>query len=106
MEKAADDGSDSVIYAYGDVPSMGIRRGWAGMPATAQRNTLVVSGARFTARYELSGTDQSDATCTRGSVTGRAIITRATLAALSGPDPTIPWTRGQSVTVPTNLRHR
>jgi dienelactone hydrolase len=103
VERAAADGTASVIYAYGDVPFMGIRRGWVRLPATTGAQTLRIDSASFSAAYKLSGADQAGATYTRSKVTSHATMTRVTLASLTQPASPVPWTRGRSEMVTTRL---
>lgn len=57
VENIQPDGSTEVIYAYGDMVSWGINRGWRKYPAKIEGDRLIVSGNGFVATYQklLSG---------------------------------------------------
>lgn len=52
VEGVQGDGTAEVVYAYGDMVSWGINKGWARYPAKLDGDQLVVSGAGFIATYQ------------------------------------------------------
>jgi len=52
VENIQSDGNADAIYAYGDMVSWGINRGWERYPARIEGDRLVVSGNGFVATYQ------------------------------------------------------
>jgi pimeloyl-ACP methyl ester carboxylesterase len=103
VESVSADGLARVVYAIGDNPWLGIRRGWSRHEATLSGRRLTISEAGFSAAYDLNDQGGLNATYTRGKIVSHAAMTKTDLTALLAPDAVIPWTRGKSEFVPTAL---
>jgi dienelactone hydrolase len=103
VESVAEDGTARVIYSVGDNPFLGIRRTWSRHNTKVTEHNMTVAEAGFSATYELSNGGALTATYVRGSLSSRATMTRADLAALTTPGAVVHWTRGQSELLPTEL---
>jgi dienelactone hydrolase len=103
VESVADDGLASVIYAIGDNPSFGIRRQWSRQKATVSGRTLEITGASFSATYDLMDGRALKATYTRGNTISQATMMRTDFAELTKPGTVVEWTRGKSELLPTDL---
>jgi hypothetical protein len=97
VESVTADGLARVVYAIGDNPWVGIRRGWSRHEATVSGRRLTISEAGFSATYDLNDQGGFNATYTRGKIVSHAAMTKTDLTTLSAPDAAvIPWTRGKS----------
>jgi hypothetical protein len=96
VESVTADGLARVVYAIGDNPWLGIRRGWSRHEATLSGRRLTISQAGFSAIYEPNDQGGLNATDTRGKIVSHAAMTKTDLTTLSVPDAVIPWTRGKS----------
>jgi hypothetical protein len=97
VESVTADGLARVVYAIGDNPWVGIRRGWSRREATVSGRRLTISEAGFSATYDLNDQGGLNATYTRGKIVSHAAMTKTDLTTLSAPDAAvIPWTRGKS----------
>ena len=103
VESVSADELARVVYAIGDNPRLGIRRGWSRHEATLSGRRLTISEAGFSATYDLNDRGGLSATYTRGKIVSHAAMTKTDLTALSLPDAVIPWTRGKSEFLPTAL---
>jgi pimeloyl-ACP methyl ester carboxylesterase len=103
VESVTADGLARVVYAIGDNPQFGIRRGWSRHEATLSKRRLTLSGAGFSATYDLDDQGGLNATYIRGKIVSHAVMTKTDLATLLAPDAVISWTRGQSELVRTAL---
>jgi pimeloyl-ACP methyl ester carboxylesterase len=103
IESVTADGLARVVYAIGDNPWLGIRRGWSRHEATLSGRRLAISEAGFSAIYDLTDRGGLNATYMRGTIVAHASMTKTDLTALLAPDAVIPWTRGKSEFLPTTL---
>jgi len=103
VESVTVDGLARVVYAIGDNPWLGIRRGWSRHEATLSGRRLTISEAGFSASYDLNDQGGLNAKYTRGNIVSHAAMTKADLTKLSVPDAVVPWTRGKSELVRTDL---
>jgi len=103
VESVSADELARVVYAIGDNPRLGIRRGWSRHEATLSGRRLTISEAGFSATYDLNDQGGLNATYTRGKIVSHAAMTKTDLTTLSAPDAAIPWTRGKSELVRTAL---
>jgi pimeloyl-ACP methyl ester carboxylesterase len=103
VESVTADGLARVVYAIGDNPWLGIRRGWSRHEATLSGRRLTISEAEFSATYDLNDQGGLNATYTRGKIVSHAAMTKTDLTALWEPDAVIPWTRGRSEHLRTAL---
>jgi pimeloyl-ACP methyl ester carboxylesterase len=103
VESVTADGLARVVYAIGDNPRLGIRRGWSRHKATLSGRRLTISEAGFSATYDLNDQGGLNATYTRGEIVSHAPMTKTDLTALLAPDAVIPWTRGKSEFLRTAL---
>jgi pimeloyl-ACP methyl ester carboxylesterase len=103
VESVTADGLARVVYAIGDNPWVGIRRGWSRHEATLSGRRLTISEAEFSATYDLNDQGGLSATYTRGNIVSHAAMTKTDLSALLVPDAVVPWTRGKSELVRTAL---
>jgi pimeloyl-ACP methyl ester carboxylesterase len=103
VESFSADGFARVVYAIGNNPRLGIRRGWSRHEATLSGRRLTISEAGFSATYDLNDQGGLNATYTRGKIVSHAAMAKTDLTTLSAPDAVIPWTRGKSELLPTVL---
>ena len=103
VESVTADGFARVVYAIGNNPWLGIRRGWSRHEATLSRRRLTISEAGFSATYDLNDQGGLNATYTRGRIVSHAAMAKTDLTTLSAPDAVISWTRGKSELLPTVL---
>src|SRR6516165_11016972 len=103
VESVSADELARVVYAIGDNPRLGIRRGWSRHEATLSGRRLTISEAGFSATYDLNDPGGLSATYTRGKIVSHAAMTKTDLTTLSAPDAAIPWTRGKSELLRTTL---
>jgi pimeloyl-ACP methyl ester carboxylesterase len=103
VESLTADGLARVVYAIGDNPWVGIRRGWSRHEATVSGRRLNISEAGFSATYDLNDQGGLNAAYTRGKIVSHAAMTKTDLTALLAPDAVIPWTRGKSELLRTAL---
>ena len=103
VESVTADGLARVVYAIGDNPWLGIRRGWSRHEATLSARRLTISEARFSATYDLNDQGGLNATYTRGKIVSSAAMTKMDLTTLTVPGSVIPWTRGKSELLRTAL---
>jgi len=103
VESVTADGSARVVYAIGDNPWIGIRRGWSRYEAAVSGRRLTISEAGFSATYDLTDQGGLNATYTRGKIVSYAAMTKTDLATLLEPDAVVPWTRGKSELLRTAL---
>jgi dienelactone hydrolase len=96
VESVTTDGQARVVYAVGDNPQFGIRRGWSRHEATQSKRRLTISEAGFSATYDLDDQGGLNATYTRGTIVSHAAMTKLDWAALTVPGAVVPWTPGQS----------
>ena len=103
VEFVTADGFARVVYAIGDNPWLGIRRGWSRHEATLSGRRLTISEAGFSATYDLNDQGGLNATYTRGKIVSNAAMTKMDLTTLTVPGSVIPWTRGKSELLRTAL---
>jgi dienelactone hydrolase len=103
VESVRADGSARVVYAIGDNPWFGIKREWSRHDATLSGRRLTISEARFSATYDLNDRGGLGATFTHGTLVSKATMTKMDLGALTKPGAVIPWTRGKSEFLHTDL---
>src|SRR5947199_6536783 len=51
VERVADDGKASVVFAWGDAPQLSIKSGWDRPDARVNGDTLTLAGSDFSASY-------------------------------------------------------
>ena len=103
VESVTADGLARVVYAFGDNPWLGIRRGWSRHEATLSGGRLTISEAGFSATYDFNDQGGLNATYTRGKIVSHAAMTKTDLTTLTVPGAVIPWTRGKSELLRTAL---
>lgn len=103
VESVTADGSARVIYAIGDNPWFGIKKSWSRHDATLSGRHLTISERWFSAIYEIDDLGGLNATYTRGKSVSHAAMTKMDLAAIMEPGAVIPWTRGKSEFLQTDL---
>ena len=103
VESVTADGLARVVYAIGDNPWLGIRRGWSRHQATLSGRHLTLSEAEFSATYDLNDQGGLNATFSRGNHVSHAAMTKTDLTTLTVPGAVIPWTRGKSELLRTAL---
>jgi hypothetical protein len=92
VEPVSPDGKVPVVFAVGDNPSLGSRRGWSRHEATLSGCRLTIAATGFTASYNLDDQDRLSATYSCGEIVSRTAMTKIDLATLLKPGGTIPWT--------------
>jgi len=102
VESVSNDGAARVVYAVGDNPYLGIKQRWLRLEGTVSERTLKVTGASFSATYELTGNGGLKAHYERGSNGASANMIRADLASLTRAD-AVAWTRGKPEFLQTDL---
>ncbi|MDQ8729450.1 serine aminopeptidase domain-containing protein [Bradyrhizobium sp. LHD-71] len=102
VESVGADGAARVVYAIGAGPP-GAQRGWSRPQALAAGRTLKVTGAGFSATYEMTEDGALKAEFKRGGSTSRAHMAKADLASLRNPDAVVAWTRGKSEFLQTDF---
>jgi dienelactone hydrolase len=103
VESVDADGAARVVYAIGDNPRAGRQRRWLRLEGFATGRTLKVAGKGFSATYEVTENGSLKARFEAGDIAINASMTKADLAFLTGPDAVVPWTRGKSELLPTDL---
>jgi dienelactone hydrolase len=103
VESVADDGTARVIYSIGDNPYIGIRRAWSRHTAVASGRRLTLTGAGFSATYDLTDEQELNATHARGNIRSRAIMVKADLAVLTARGAVVDWSGGRSELLQTDL---
>jgi dienelactone hydrolase len=97
-----DDGKADVVFALGDAPQLGIRHGWVRPDARVNGDTLTVTGTDFSASYRMTSANWAEASYARGALTGKAELTRVSVAALLAPDMTFANV-GESIMIDSGL---
>jgi hypothetical protein len=103
VESVTADELARVVYAFGDNPWLGIRRGWSRHESTLSGRRLTISEAGFSATYDLNDQGGLNATYTRGKIVSHAAMTKTDLTTLTVPGAVIPWTRDKSELLRTAL---
>jgi pimeloyl-ACP methyl ester carboxylesterase len=103
VESITANGLARVVYAIGDNPWRGIRSGWSRHEATLSGRRLSISETGFSAAYDLNDQGGLSATYTRGQIVSHAAMTKMDLTTLTVPGAVIPWTRGKSELLRTEL---
>jgi dienelactone hydrolase len=103
VESVKANDSTRVVYAIGDNPSLGIRPAWSRHEATLSGRRLTISGAGFSATYDLNDQGGLNATYMRGQIVSHAAMTKTDLATLTAPGALVAWTRGKSEVLRTAL---
>jgi pimeloyl-ACP methyl ester carboxylesterase len=103
VESVSTGGLARVVYAIGDNPWLGIRRGWWRNEATVSGRRLTISGSRVSATYDLNDQGGLNATYIRGQIVNHAAMTKIDLTRLLAPGAVVPWTRGKSELLRTAL---
>jgi dienelactone hydrolase len=114
VERIADDGVPSIIFAEADNPHTRKKANWRRMDAVLSGRTLkaaervaLTATLRvpvFTATYEMDDEGQLSAIFKSGDRIARAAMTRMDLATLVRHDAVVPWSRGTSELLQTDLR--
>ena len=81
VESLQPDGSASVIYGWGDNPSLNITRGFSRLGANLSGDTLTIRSS-FTATYRLTSATSATASYQRGENRSQANMVKLDLAAL------------------------
>jgi dienelactone hydrolase len=81
VESVQPDGSATVIYGWGDGPSLSITRGFSRLGANLSGDTLTIESS-FTATYKLTSATSATASYRRGDIRAQADMVKADLAAL------------------------
>ena len=76
VESVTADGLARIVYAIGDNPWLGIRRGWSLHEATVSGRRLTISEAGFSATYDLNDQGGLSATYIRGKIVSHAAMTK------------------------------
>jgi hypothetical protein len=76
VESVVADGVARVVYAFGDNPWVGIRRGWSCHEATVSGGRLTISEAGFSAAYDLNDQGRLDAMVPSGDPNDPAFARR------------------------------
>jgi putative ABC transport system substrate-binding protein len=82
VESLQPDGSASVIYGWGDNPSLNITRGFNRLGANLSGDTLTVKSSFITATYKLTSATSATASYQRGEGRSQADMVKLDLAAL------------------------
>lgn len=98
VENIQPDGTAEAIYAYGDMASWGINRGWDRYPAKIQDDQLTVTGLGFVATYRKLPSGVLMANFTTGRSLSQAVMTPLDL---NSSQPI--WTRAEFGQIPTGL---
>jgi putative ABC transport system substrate-binding protein len=85
VESLQPDGSASVIYGWGDNPSLNITRGFSRPGANLSGDTLTIKSS-FTATYKLTSATSATASYQRGESRAQADMVKLDLAALIASD--------------------
>jgi len=103
VESVQADGSARVVYAIGDMPRFGIKREWSRHVAMIRGSRLTISDTGFSASYDLNDQGGLSASYARGKSVSHSAMTKADLTAITQPGAVIPWTRGKSEFLQTDL---
>ncbi len=114
VERIADDGAPSIVFANADDPHTRKKANWRRMDAVLSGRTLQVAERValtatltvpvFTATYDMDADGQLNAVFKSGDRIARAAMTRMDLATLVRRDAVVPWSRGTSELLETDLR--
>lgn len=114
VERLADDGVPSIVFAEADNPYTRKKANWRRMDAVLSGRTLTVAERValtatltvpvFTATYDMDDDGQLNAFFKSSDRIARAAMTRMDLASLTRPDAVVPWSRGRSELLDTDLR--
>jgi dienelactone hydrolase len=97
-------GKAKVVFASDDAPQLGLKRGWIRIEdAWISGDTLTVNGDGFSASYRKTAMGWSEASFSRGAVTGKADLPRLTFPELLAPDTTF-GNAGESIMIDTGPR--
>jgi dienelactone hydrolase len=113
VEGIADDGVPSIVFAKADDPYTRKKANWRRMDAVLSGRTLTVSERValtatltvpvFTATYDMDDDGQLNAVFKSDDRVARAAMTRMDLATLIRTDAVVPWSRGTSELLATDL---
>src|SRR5262245_6831164 len=103
VESIAEDGVADVVYAIGDNPALGIPRGWTRHKAAVSERSLNITGAEFSATYRVTDKGTVTATCLRATIRSQATMAKADFAKVTMPGAVVPWMRGKSELLQTDL---
>lgn len=113
VERIADDGVPSIVFAEADNPHTRKKANWRRMDAELSGRTLRVAERValtatltvpvFTATYDMDDDGRLNAIFKSGGRIARAAMTRMDLAALVRRDAVVPWSRGTSELLDTDL---
>lgn len=103
VESVASDGIAQVVYAIGDNPALGIRRGWSRHKAVVSERRLTISDASLSTAYEMRDGNRLMATYVRGPIRSRAMMAREDLARLTALGAVIDWTGTRPHLLQTDL---
>jgi dienelactone hydrolase len=113
VERIADDGVASVVFAEADNPHTREKARWRRLDAVVSERTLTVAERValtatmtvpvYTATYEIDENGQVDAVFKSGGRIARAAMNRMRLASLKRAT-VVPWSRGTSELLQTDLR--
>ena len=101
VERIKDGGTADVVFAWGDAPQLGIKRGWDRPNARIDGNTLTLTGSDYSATYRRSAS-WVEASYERGPLNRRAELTRMSFATLLAPDMTFA-AAGESIMIDSGL---
>jgi dienelactone hydrolase len=114
VERIAEDGVAAVVFAEADNPHTREKARWRRFDAVVSERTLTVAERValsvnltvpvFTATYNLDENGQVDAVFKSGDRIARAAMSRMDLRSLRKRDAVVPWSRGTSELLQTDLR--
>src|ERR1043165_4982031 len=103
IEGVAPNGQARVVYAWGDLPKLKIKRGWARPRAAPDGSTVTLSGD-FRATYKLTTASSIAASYERGQIRSRTETERTSLAKLAAGSARVGGGERQSIMLATRLR--
>jgi dienelactone hydrolase len=114
VERIGEDGTAGIVFAEADNPSTRQKARWRRLEAVASGRSLnvavsgppaaAISATPFTATYDMDDDGQLDAVFKSGDRIARAAMRRTDLASLTSRDAVVPWSRGTSELLQTDLR--
>jgi len=102
VERVKDGGTADVVFAWGDAPQLGIKRGWNRPDARIDGNTLTLAGSDYSASYRRTSPGWVEASYERGPLNRRAELTQMNFAALLAPNMTFA-AAGESIMIDSGL---
>jgi dienelactone hydrolase len=114
VERITEDGAAGVVFAEADNPNTREKARWRRLDSVVSGPTLTVTVKvpvtpskivpLFTATYDMDDDGQLNAVFKSGDRVARAAMNRTDLVSLTRPEAVIPWSRGTSELLQTDLR--